>query len=76
MRIHPRYATLLFAFLMSLFMALLMSGVLTALNLGFNSTALRRWPHNFAVAWPVAFPSVLLIAPQVRRLVAWLTRAE
>lgn len=53
-----------------------MSGVLTTRHLGFSSTALQRWSHNFAAAWPVAFPSVLLIAPQVRRLVAWLTRPE
>ena len=76
MRIHPRHTALLFAFLMSLCMAFLMSGVLTALNLGLNLYALQRWPHNFLVAWPVAFPSVLLLAPRVRQLVAWLTRPE
>lgn len=74
MPVAARHAPLLIAFFMSLCMALPMSGVLTLLNLGFNTTALLRWPRNFIVAWPIAFPTVLLVGPQVRRLVAWLTR--
>ena len=57
MRIHPRHTALLFAFFMSLCMATVMSGVLTVLNLGFNLTALQRWPHSFLVAWPGRWPS-------------------
>jgi len=58
---------------MSLLMALLMSGVLTAIHLGFTPHFIAQWLHAFVIAWPIAFPSILLIAPVVRKIVAMLT---
>jgi len=58
---------------MSLLMALLMSGALTAIHLGFTPHYIAQWLHAFIIAWPIAFPSILVIAPLARKLVAKLT---
>lgn len=74
LRIPPRHAGVLFAFLMSLQMAAIMSGIITAVNRGVGSGFFLAWGKGFAVAWPIAFPLILLLAPRVRRLVEKLTR--
>ncbi len=70
---HPRQG-LLFAFLMSLYMACIMSGILTLINTGFDQGYWYRWLHAFLIAWACAFPLVLLGAPVVRKLVERLLR--
>jgi Protein of unknown function (DUF2798) len=70
MKINPKYADLLFAFFMSVLMALLMSGVLTAIHLGFTQNFIGKWLHAFLLAWPITFPSIVLLAPIVRKTVA------
>jgi uncharacterized protein (DUF697 family) len=50
-------------------MALLMSGVLTTIFTGISHNFFSRWAHAFIIAWPIAFPSILLIAPVVRKMV-------
>jgi Protein of unknown function (DUF2798) len=74
MKINPKYADLLFAFFMSVLMALLMSGVLTAIHLGYTQNFVAQWLHSFLLAWPIAFPSILLLAPIVRKIVSKLTQ--
>ncbi|MBR7800534.1 DUF2798 domain-containing protein [Undibacterium fentianense] len=61
---------LLFALIMSMFMAFCMSGILTAVNTGLGGAFILRWLHAFLVAWACAFPLVLLFAPVTRKLVA------
>ena len=73
MKINAKHSNLLFAFFMSVLMALLMSGVLTAIHLGFTPDFVAQWLHSFVLAWPIAFPSILAIAPLVRKIVAKLT---
>ena len=53
-------------------MAFVMSGVLTAIFEGFEHF-FTSWMLGFGIAWPIAFPAVLVIAPRVRRLVHYLT---
>lgn len=76
MRIPARHANLLFAALMSLQMAFIMSGLITAANRGLAPGFLWAWALSFALAWPIAFPLVLLLAPRVRALVGRLTAPE
>ncbi len=68
-----KYAPLIFAFFMSLFMAFIMSGLLTLVNLGPVPDFFGKWMRAFAVAWVLAFPIVFAVAPIVRRLTAALT---
>jgi hypothetical protein len=72
MKIDAKHSNLLFAFFMSVLMAFLMSGVLTAIHLGITPHFIAQWLHSFVLAWPIAFPSILLLAPIVRKIVAHL----
>ncbi len=65
-----RWQPLLYAGFMSLFMAFCMSGILTLVNLGWIDGFFGKWLHAFLVAWPIAFPLVLLFAPLTRKLLA------
>jgi hypothetical protein len=73
MKIPQKYAGLLFAFVMSLLMAFLMSGVLTAVFVGVDGQFIAHWMNGFIHAWPIAFPAILVVAPLVRKIVATLT---
>lgn len=73
LRIPRRYATMLFAFLMSISLSALMSFVITAINTGFDAEFVSRWLHAYALAWSIAFPSVMFVAPRVRQLVDHIT---
>lgn len=57
---------------MSMIVACIVTGVLTAVNHGYQNFILN-WARSFVIAWVIAFPAVLIIAPLVRRLVHWLT---
>ncbi|NOS95408.1 MAG: DUF2798 domain-containing protein, partial [Methylotenera sp.] len=57
MKIPKKYANLVFAFTMSLLMALIMSGVLTALFAGIDHQFISHWLRAFIHAWPIAFPA-------------------
>jgi hypothetical protein len=70
MMIPARFTAVVFAFFMSLLMAFIMSGILTAVNLGVGAAFFAKWMHGFAVAWACAFPTVLVVSPVVRRIVA------
>ena len=45
----------------------------SAIHLGFKPDFIGRWLAAFAIAWPIAFPSIFVIAPTVRKIVAKLT---
>lgn len=65
-----RHAPILLAFFTSLFMSFLMSMIITLVNIGPQPDFLARWMHAFALAFPVAFPSIILVLPLARKLVA------
>ena len=68
--IPARFAPLLFALLLSGLMSLALS---TARLLGLGESFVRSWLLSWPLAWLFAFPSVLLLAPLIRRLVRVLT---
>lgn len=67
--ITPRFAPLVFAILMSLYMVFGMTFVITWVNTGLDGNFILRWSKAFMVAWPIAFLLVLAGAPRIRRLV-------
>ncbi len=73
MKIPARYSNLLFGGMLSLIMVTIISGAVTLINQGYDAEFFTRWLRGFATAWPVAFPSVLVVAPFVRRVVARIT---
>lgn len=49
--------------IISFFMAIAMSGTLSAIMLGINAQWLANWPRAFIMSWPVAFIYAQLIGP-------------
>jgi hypothetical protein len=67
--IPKRFAPILFALIMSTTLSGVMSAIITAINTGLDAGFLGRWLHAYALAWAMAFPSVTILAPRVRRFV-------
>ncbi|WP_291296079.1 DUF2798 domain-containing protein [Elioraea sp.] len=73
MRLPGRYAPILFGFLLSGMMSFLVSGISTFKALGVAPDFMAAWLSAWGFAWPVAFASVLVVAPFVRRIVSRVT---
>ena len=71
--IPARFAPILFGAFLSLTMVSVVSAAVILVNQGLTADFPLRWLKGFLTAWPIAFPTVLLVAPRVRRVVAYLT---
>lgn len=71
----PRFASVLFGFLLSGMMSFVVSGIATLRALGAVDGFFGHWLSAWAPSWAVAFPTALVAAPIVRRIVARVTRA-
>lgn len=65
-RLPPRYAAFVMPFVLSILMSLIVSGVSTMKSLGISPAFITTWPES----WLVAFPTLLLVLPMVRRIVS------
>ncbi|CAB3637015.1 MULTISPECIES: DUF2798 domain-containing protein [Achromobacter] len=69
----PRhYAPVLMPLVLSVFMSAIVSAVATAASVGVGPDFVLNWPSAWGASWIVAFPSLLLLLPVVRRIVAWM----
>jgi hypothetical protein len=75
LKIPRRYAPLLFGALLSAIMVAIVSAFVLALNTGFHAGFVAQWAKSCATTWPIAFPTVTLLAPRVRALVERMTSA-
>ncbi len=57
-------------FVLSLMMSFIISGVSTLRALGWVEGFLMKWMAAWGVSWLIAFPTVLLVLPLVRKIVA------
>jgi hypothetical protein len=73
MRIPGRFAPILFGALLSAIMVGLVSAFVLAITQGFHAQLAAQWLRSCMTTWPVAFPTVTLVAPWVRRVVGRLT---
>jgi len=73
--IPARFAPMLFGFILSGLMSLMVSGLSTFRAVGLIDGFALLWLGNWAVSWAMAFPAVLVVAPITRRIVSALTRA-
>lgn len=71
-----RAAPLLFGFILSGLMSLVVSGISTYRAIGMAANYFQLWAGGWLVAWLIAFPLVLVIAPLTRRVVQGLVKAE
>lgn len=63
-----------FGLLLSGMMSFLVSGVSTALAAGIDAGFPLLWLSAWLPSWAIAFPSVLVVAPFVRRILARIVR--
>ena len=71
-----RFAPVLFGFILSGMMSLIVSGIATARNAGFADGFFGLWTNAWLLSWLVAFPVVLVVAPVTRRLVGKMVKAQ
>jgi hypothetical protein len=73
MRIPARFSPVLFGALLSSIMVAIVSAVVLAINQGLHAGFAWQWARSCATTWPIAFPTVLVVAPWVRRVVGRVT---
>ncbi len=73
MRIPARFSPILFGALLSIIMVSLVSAFVIAITQGLHAEFAAQWFRSCLTTWPVAFPTVTLVAPWVRRAVGYLT---
>lgn len=69
-RLPPRYAAFVMPLILSILMTFVVSAISTLKSLGPTPAFLVTWPAAWALSWLVAFPTLLVVLPLVRRLVA------
>jgi Protein of unknown function (DUF2798) len=67
-------ARFIFPVAMAFFMALLMTAVVTFINLGLPPNFFGQWMKAFAVAWPLASAVAFVAVPLARRITAAVVR--
>lgn len=75
MRLPASCAMPLTGFILSGIMTVIISGISTIMALGISWMALGAWPIAWIGSWIIAFPTVLVVLPLVRRLVARIVAA-
>ena len=73
MKIPVRYSNILFGGILSIIMVTNISGAVVLVTEGFSPDFPAHWFKGFATAWPIAFPTVLVVAPWVRKLATRMT---
>ncbi|WP_428087565.1 DUF2798 domain-containing protein [Candidatus Thioglobus sp.] len=63
---------LMFSLVMSAFMVLIMSFVVTYLNIGWTDQTIDKWLHSFVIAWVVGFPLLYVFAPIFKKSITQL----
>ncbi|MGY6271406.1 DUF2798 domain-containing protein [Achromobacter denitrificans] len=71
-KLPQAYARFLMPLVLSVFMSAIVSAVATATSIGLGPDFLVSWPNAWGASWVIAFPSLLLLLPIVRRIVAWM----
>lgn len=73
MRIPACFAPILFSAMLSAIMVCIVSAFVLVTSQGIHSGLLEQWIKSCLTTWPVAFPTVAIVAPWVRRVVGRLT---
>jgi len=75
MRIPARFAPIVFSALLSAFMVGIVSAFVLATTQGIHPGLVAQWLKSCATTWPVAFPTIAIVAPWVRQIVVRITAA-
>ncbi len=69
LKIPKKFVPLVAGMLMALMMSWIMSGIVTAINLGIPENFLSLWGNAFVKVAPIAFVAVMVVRPIVEKLV-------
>ena len=69
-KISSKYFTTIMASIMTVFMGLAMSFIVTLVNIGWTINFFLHWLHAFAFTFPIALPLSIIITPVVFKLTA------
>ena len=61
---------LVFSLVMSTFMILIMSFVVTMVNIGWGDQTVSKWLNSFFYAWIVGFPLMYVFAPIFKKIIS------
>ena len=73
MRIPARLAPVIFSALLSAIMVCIVSAFVLVISQGVHSGLATEWLKSCVTTWPVAFPTVAVVAPWVRKVVGRIT---
>ncbi|MDQ0509536.1 DUF2798 domain-containing protein [Ancylobacter amanitiformis] len=74
-KLPARYAGIVLPFVLSVLMTFVVSAIATLRSLGPGPDFLTTWPGAWGLSWLVAFPTLLMVLPLVRRIVSLLVHA-
>ncbi len=69
-RLPARYGAVLMPFLLSILMSGVVSFIATLKAVGMEDGLVALWLGAWQMSWLIAFPTLLLVLPLVRRIVA------
>lgn len=73
MRIPARFTPIVFSALLSAIMVCIVSAFVLVISQGLDAGFATQWLKSCLTTWPVAFPTVAVVAPWVRRIVGRVT---
>lgn len=65
-----------FAMIMGIVTTCIVSFLLIAINVGFKENFLQIWIKSWMIAYVIAIPAILVIAPQIEKLVNRIIKDE
>jgi len=71
-KLPSRYTAIVLPFLLSIIMTFIVSMVSTLRSLGLEQFSIHVWMSAWAISWLIAFPTLLLVLPVVRKITALL----
>jgi hypothetical protein len=69
-KLPAKYNIVALPFVLSIMMSFVISGVSTLRALGWVEGFIGKWMQAWGISWLIAFPTVLLLFPLVRKVVA------
>ncbi|SFD50371.1 DUF2798 domain-containing protein [Pseudoalteromonas denitrificans] len=74
--INAQYQSVVYSFFMALLMSSIMSLTITIFNLGIVEGLLSIWLKAWSFSFVIAFPTVILVSPFVKRMVKLVIKEE
>lgn len=71
-RLPARYAAILMPLILSIIMTFVVSLIATFKAVGFANFSLLEWMSAWGLSWLIAFPTLIVVLPVVRRIVGLL----